>query len=147
MPLHMFLSVYYYSIHSVHKFIRDMYNTLVKGFGQKIDATKEDVRSLIQNLLIKTSMEVPGVPLASIPLNPCKENFGMLKFWNSGPWKKIQSRATVKLSENVLVLSMFLEDEYSHPIPDDIKAQLLGNMQAYWKDLACSKQVSSLNYL
>ena len=142
----MFSSVCYYSIHSLHKFIRDAYNTLVEDLGQKIDATKEDVRSLIQNLSIKTGTEVRGVLPAGIPLNPRKENFGMLKFWDSGLWKKIWSGAAAKLSENAPVLSMFLEDEYGRPIPDDVKAQLLGDMQAYWKDLTCSKQISSLNY-
>ena len=131
---------------SLHKFIRDMYNTLVEGLGQKIDATKEDIRSLIQNLSIKTSTGVPDVPPAGILLNPHNENFRMLKFWDSGLWKKIWSGAAAKLSENAPVLSMFLEDEYGRPIPDDVKAQLLGDMQAYWKDLVCSEQISSLNY-
>jgi len=48
-----------------------------------------------------------------------------------------------KLDANAPILSMFLEDEFGRPISDDVKAQLLGDMQAYWKDLARSGQATS----
>ena len=130
----------FYIVHSIYKIVRDAYNTLVDGLAEKVDATKEDVKKMIWKLSIDTGVEIPGIRSSNIPLNPKKEDYPGLRYWNSAPWRTIRA-GSGRLNVGAPILSLFLEDEFGRAVSDEIKAQLFGDMQGFWRDLPEDKRL------
>ena len=77
-------SVYVFTIlhyaHNTYEVFRDAYNRLLDSLGQKIDTTKEDVKNMIQQMSIKTGIEIPGIPSSKISLAPHVEDYPKVQY-------------------------------------------------------------------
>ena len=144
-------SVYVFTIlhyaHNTYEVFRDAYNRLLDSLGQKIDTTKEDVKNMIQQMSIKTGVEIPGIPSSEISLAPRAEDYPKVRYWKSAPWRELRNKAGPRLDPNAPILCLFLEDALGRPIGDDVKSQVLSDMAGIWRDLSSKGQLATYTQL
>jgi len=143
--VYVFTILYY--VHNTYEVFRDAHKRLLDSLSQKIDMTKEDVKKMIQQMSIKTGVEIPGIPPPGIPLNPKQDDYPYVKYWKSAPWRQLRNTAAPRLDPNAPVLCLFLEDALGNPIGDDVKTQVLSDMTGIWRDLMKKGQLATYTHL
>jgi hypothetical protein len=124
-------------------FFSSAYHTLLETLGNKIDKTQGDINHLTTIVLARldalaSNRIVPDVnPFAqrpNIPLNPERERYPLVRWWDKDRWLAIKAGRTENNS-NSAINSIFLEDERGFQISPELQLSLLGDVRGRWNDL------------
>ena len=125
---------YLYFLCIFYNVVRDAYNSLLKGVGDKVEETREDIQKMVDHILTNFAGEIPGVKVPGIPPNPKHEAFELTKYWNHDPWKAARGGGKIKNCDSP-ILSLFMEDEFGQPVSDEVKEEVRGDLFGYWNDI------------
>ena len=125
---------YLYFLCIFYNIVRDAYNSLLEGVGDKVDKTREDIQKMVDHISTNFTGEIPGVKVPGIPPNPKHKVFELTKYWNHDPWKAAWGGGKIKNYDSP-ILSLFMEDEFGQPVSDEVKEEVRGDLFGYWNDL------------
>ena len=121
---------------TIYKIARDAYHVLLERISNKVDASRDDIKKMVDHISTNFTGEITAIGTTSIPLNPKKVNFKLVAFWENEPWQAIKNKSGVKDTDSVSpVLSLFMEDEFGQPVSDDVKKEVRGDIAGYWTDV------------
>ena len=119
-------------LHTDHKAVRDSYNALLENLSGKIDATREDVKIMTEQIIsINFTRALPGVGPPDIPLDPKRKDYPDVQFWSLESWSKIR-RGAGTIDSDSPILSIFFEDEFGVAIPKGVKDAVRNDVTSFW---------------
>ena len=104
--------------------------------------TQEDVQRMVSHIMANFSVGREVSNSTSIPLNPNKEDYDT-NFWDQGSWQPIRN-GTMANETDSSVITLFMEDEFGQPIPEEIKEALRTDVFMYWNDVLQRGEGASL---
>ena len=120
------------------KVIRETNHKLLEAIHRDVQLTREDVKTLIENLATRAAgpIENPASPTSINPA-PRREDYEhLLNWWDHAPWQAVKNGTNPQdLTVKGPIISLFMEDEFSKPIWDGVKAALRKDLYGYWNEL------------
>ena len=129
------LSINHIIIHANQSSIRDSYGRLLLSLGDKVDETRKDVRTLLENVSTKLGGgPMPGVK-ASTPLNPTQGDFPQVRHWQPEAWNLMRKGVGENMDRDSGVFSAFMEDWFGLPIPAAERADLRRDFYGFFTEI------------
>jgi hypothetical protein len=128
---------------------RDAYSGLLQGINRNVELTREDVKNLADRFTTQAANPINNTvgDLSEIPLNPKRENYLMLKWWDPDHWLAIKNKQLAKLDDdNSPIISLYMEDQFGAPISPTVKQALRKDVYAYWNQLGVTSPDEVLNF-
>jgi hypothetical protein len=128
---------------------RDAYSSLLQGLNRNVELTREDVKILADHIKTRPANPPDNTARESgeIPLNPKREDYLHLKWWDPDQWQAIKNKLMERdEDDNSPVISLYMEDQFGAPIPRDIKFALRRDIYAYWNQLRATSPGELLHF-
>ena len=95
------------------------------------------MHKLIHHLSTTVTGQIEGLESPGIPLNPKKQDYKHVKYWEQGAWREIRNDPKLKkhFSGNSSIASLFYEDEYGKQVSADVRAAVRQDLLGYWEDM------------
>ena len=123
-----------------HKAARTAYNNLLKTLTERVEKLQDKVYQMV-NYFTANYSGAQEPERSTIPLNP-KEDYYTC-FW----WQLLHNRVIANETDSP-TLTLFMEDEFSHPISEEVKDELHSNTMMYWNGVLEKGEGASLkNYM
>ena len=95
-----------------------------------MDETKEEIKDMVERLHVSiTSTHTPPPPTV------LRQEDSQTQFWNVAPWREVRNSGKGNPDANSPVLSLFMEDQFGNPIPDEVKERVSDTLHSYWIDV------------
>ena len=112
--------------------------------------TRDDVKRITEHIttgVASSPINDLTTNLGEIPLNPRKENYEKLTWWDPDRWQAIRGGLEPRGDGGSgAIINMFMEDENGDPISEGIKKALRSDAHAYWNELLETNPKDVRNY-
>src|SRR5580704_16783529 len=90
---------------------RHTQSKLLEGINRNVELTREDVKTLVAHLTTHATSPIDDTP-STIPLEPRREDYEDLIWWDPAPWFAIKNKTHPKDTNvnSLPIISLYMED-------------------------------------